>query len=644
MKIALIALFSLLMLQLAAAQSHIDSLRMRVATAKSPKEKVQALNDLAWDLRQNEPQEAMQVAKESYKLAVANNDMEGQAWALRNIHVAYTVIGDLNGSIDPAWKALTLFEKLGNSDGLAAMYTNIGLVRRGQQDFEEARDMFLAALAQKPSDPFQKANVTLNLGLSYTDLRDWENALIYLQRSAELFRANNDSLTMSAAFHNIGWLFESRGEYATAIEWYRKALIIREKHHDKRRIASSLTSIAAPLRKLQRHPEALEALQKALVLNKEVGDLQQLRDTYDELALAYESIGDYRNAYMSNRLFVIFKDSVLNDAKDKDLRIKNEKHNFNFLQERYELLEESKGLERLVAIGASAAFVLLLVFSFFLYTANKTKTRINEQLRATQNQLVVQEKLASLGQLTAGIAHEIQNPLNFINNFAQGSMELLDELGHDDEVAPEDRKAILNDLRQSVVKIHEHGSRADGIVRSMMLHARSSSDNRQYADINTLLNDAARLASHGVRAQGTHCLPRFDTQLDPALPVVSVVPQDISRVFVNILNNAIDAVCERSTTEDGYDAVIQINSTVRNRNVEIRIRDNGIGVPETVRKKMFDPFFTTKDSGKGTGLGLSISYDIIVQKHGGTIHVDSLEGQYTEFTITLPIINETVAS
>ncbi|MCZ7555116.1 MAG: tetratricopeptide repeat protein [Bacteroidia bacterium] len=627
------------LLSVQAQPRSIDSIRARIDTYTDPTMRVQTMNDLAWELRHVEPMEAMKIAKEAYSMAVDAQYREGQAWALRNIHVIHTVIGDYPGSVDPAWKALKIFEELKDVNGLAAMYTNIGLVRRELGNSEEARDMFLSALAQKPTDPFQIANPRLNLGMIYIELRDWENALVNLQTVVDLFKKLNDELSVSIAYYNLGYLYDERGEYTEALDWYQKALDIRRKHHDKRRTANSLFSVGSIHRKTGRYLDAIEYLSEALELNKEVHDLKQIEETYQEIALTYASLGNYEQAYKAHTLFAMMKDSVLSDAKAKDLRLNDLKHEVDFQKERNELLEQTRRLERMIAIGASVAFLLVLVFSFFLYAANKSKTRINEQLRAMQNQLVVQEKLASLGQLTAGIAHEIQNPLNFINNFAQGSIELLDELDQSSDNV-EEKKAIMADLRQSVSKIHEHGARADGIVRSMMMHARSSSETRQYANVNTLLTDASRLAAHGVRSEGALCKPRMDLLLDPALPVINIVPQDVSRVFVNILNNALDAVCERSLHDADYQPVIQIASAVKNKDIEIRIRDNGPGIPEHVKKRIFDPFFTTKDSGKGTGLGLSISYDIIVQKHGGRIEVESRDDEFTEFIILLPVLDE----
>ena len=251
---------------------------------------------------------------------------------------------------------------------------------------------------------------------------------------------------------------------------------------------------------------------------------------------------------------------------------------------------------------------------------------------------MVQEKLASLGRLTAGIAHEIQNPLNFINNFSEVALELIEELDAIDGDAAR-REATLRDLQRSVRKVHEHGKRAQGIVGSMMMHARSSSDKRHWTDLNAILSQAVTLAEHSMKATRMGCQAAFRSTLQPGLPAMRVDPQEINRVVLNLLENAMDALCERaqSSPPGAFEPEVHVTSVQNNGSVEIRIRDNGSGIPETVRAKIFDPFFTTKSPGKGTGLGLSISYDIIHQHYGGTLSFESEEGVATEFIIRLPV-------
>lgn len=266
------------------------------------------------------------------------------------------------------------------------------------------------------------------------------------------------------------------------------------------------------------------------------------------------------------------------------------------------------------------------------------------ELKKTQDQLIIQEKLASLGALVAGIAHEIKNPLNFVNNFAELSGELIGELREmvetqRDRLDPKQREeigALIDDLAQNVSKIGEHGKRADGIVRGMLQHSRGKSGEVIPTDLNALVAEYVGLAYHGMRAQDASFNVTLQTAYDPDVGMVEVVPQDISRVFLNVINNACYAANEkRKTAGAAFAPTVGVRTTNLGDRVEIRIRDNGGGIPQSIRDKIFNPFFTTKPPGKGTGLGLSISYDI-VRQHRGEIRVETEEGQYTEFIIVLP--------
>ncbi len=281
-----------------------------------------------------------------------------------------------------------------------------------------------------------------------------------------------------------------------------------------------------------------------------------------------------------------------------------------------------------------------------------------QNLKATQQQLLTQEKLASLGQLTAGIAHEIKNPLNFVNNFAALSIDLAGELreelfGNGLPFDNEKRKSIeslLTDIQESAEKINQHGKRADSIVKSMMQHARASSHEREPADINQLLDDAANLVYHGMRAQDPTFNITVEKKFDESIGKIDVLPQDLSRVFLNILSNAGYAANQKAregerqsgkteeikTPSPPFKPAISVSTKNLGDKIEIRIRDNGNGIPQKVRDKIFNPFFTTKPTGQGTGLGLSISYDIIVQQHKGEIKVETEEGKFTEFVVRLP--------
>ncbi|MFC1975032.1 AAA family ATPase [Chloroflexota bacterium] len=281
-----------------------------------------------------------------------------------------------------------------------------------------------------------------------------------------------------------------------------------------------------------------------------------------------------------------------------------------------------------------------------LHERNETLQETLKQLEITKDQLIVQEKMASLGILTAGVAHEIKNPLNFVNNFAGLSIELAQELREQlepqkDRLEPEtlaDTLGILKDLELNATRISEEGRRADDIVRSMLLHARSQGGQRQETDLNDLLAEAVNLAYHSMTAKIVDLGEvTIDAAYDDSLEPVEVVPQDISRVFLNILGNAYEATYEKQQAlGDNFAPQLAISTKDLGERVEIRIHDNGPGIPQEIRDQIFNPFFTTKAAGKGTGLGLSISYDIIVQGHQGNIEINTAEGEFTEFVITLP--------
>jgi signal transduction histidine kinase len=269
---------------------------------------------------------------------------------------------------------------------------------------------------------------------------------------------------------------------------------------------------------------------------------------------------------------------------------------------------------------------------------NRLNQTLNS-LKKTQTQLVQSEKMASLGELTAGIAHEIQNPLNFINNFSDINAELLDEMMQELQKGnTSDVVEISQNIRHNLEKIAHHGKRADSIVKSMLQHSRKSTGQKEPTDVNALVDEFLRLSYHGLRAKDKSFNSLIETHFDPAVGKVNVVGQDISRVLLNIFNNAFYAVNEKKkAAENGYEPVVQVTTHQLNEKIEIRIKDNGTGIPEKVLEKIYQPFFTTKPAGEGTGLGLSLSYDIITKGHGGELKVETQEGNGSEFIIQLPL-------
>ncbi len=259
-------------------------------------------------------------------------------------------------------------------------------------------------------------------------------------------------------------------------------------------------------------------------------------------------------------------------------------------------------------------------------------------LKTTQVQLVQSEKMASLGELTAGIAHEIQNPLNFINNFSEVNTELIEELKT--ELATGNKQeaiSIADDIKENEQKINHHGKRADSIVKGMLLHSRSSTNQKEPTDINALVEEYLRLSFHGLRAKDKSFNATLETHFDPAVGKVNVVEQEIGRVLLNLFNNAFYSVQQKKEVQgNGFEPTIFVTTKKGNNDIEITVKDNGLGIPQKVLDKIYQPFFTTKPTGEGTGLGLSMSYDIITKGHGGTLKAATTEGEFAEFNIVLP--------
>ncbi len=318
-------------------------------------------------------------------------------------------------------------------------------------------------------------------------------------------------------------------------------------------------------------------------------------------------------------------------------------------QERRQQEEE---LARLMAARKAELEVLVAERTQELTQQKEELQQALIELKTTQNQLIQSEKMASLGELTAGIAHEIQNPLNFVNNFSEVSVELLDELKIDGLARlPDDEKnkvdEIIQDLVQNLEKISHHGKRADAIVKGMLQHSRSSTYQKEPTDINALADEYLRLSYHGLRAKDKLFNAVMETNFDESLPKINVIAQDLGRVILNLFTNAFYSVNEKKKAPQPPEGGVTYQPTVSvstgyitlpegGMGVEIRVRDNGCGIPQKALDKIYQPFFSTKPTGQGTGLGLSISYEIITNVHGGEMRVETKEGEFAEFIIQLP--------
>ena len=300
-------------------------------------------------------------------------------------------------------------------------------------------------------------------------------------------------------------------------------------------------------------------------------------------------------------------------------------------------LERTEKVKRTTAILLEETIEELEQKGKAIEETNAALNKSLEDLKATQSQLIQSEKMASLGELTAGIAHEIQNPLNFVNNFSEVSNELIDEMIEEIENNDlEEVKAIASDVKQNLEKINHHGKRADGIVKGMLQHSRSSDGIKEPTDINVLADEYLRLAYHGLRAKDKSFNATLKTDFDESIGMINMASQDIGRVILNLITNAFYVVDEKKKSgEENYEPTVTVSTKKEAKKLEIKVTDNGNGIPKKVLDKIFQPFFTTKPSGEGTGLGLSLSYDI-VKAHGGELKVKTEIDEGTEFTIILP--------
>lgn len=448
---------------------------------------------------------------------------------------------------------------------------------------------------------------------------------------------------------------KSIGDQEQELQGYKILITIHQVAHNQKRQAEAEIKYNQLKNKidLAERSQQLEELKDEYTAKEKA--LLETESEKREIEDAKEQIEDKLNLTVEEKLR---KEAELAQlAKEKaelelqTLELENERtrDSLEISQKEKEILEYNAKIKQqqfnltLTIIG----LVVAALFSFILIRYYRLKRKSAEEKIKTQRQMMMQEKMATLGQLTAGIAHEIKNPLNFVNNFAEGSAELADELKETINEYKGNLKTdqydllleLAEDLRQNSLDISQNGKRADRIVHSMMEHARGESGQRQDVDVNHMLRENIHLSYQGFKGFAPDYVVDIEENYASDLPALSVIPQDFSRVLLNILNNAHYALYEKKQQlDDDFTPVLKVNTATSNGNVVIRIRDNGPGIPDDVKGKVFNPFFTTKPTGRGnTGLGLSISYDIIVQVHEGKLEVNTEPGEYTEFIISIPI-------
>ena len=674
-------------------------------------DKIDQLNQQAWDVRVYDSLRSSELSRESVELARSINYHSGLGHGLKSLGFSYIRISKNNEALPLLQEALALFEPLNDLRGQAVVNGYLAIIQRNWGNFGTALELLFKALELSELTEFKDNAATdhYQIGVTYKYLGNFEKALDSLYKSLSVFRETKNRLFQSYPINIIGSIYFENGDYTQALEYYQEGLIIRQESQDKLGEAGSLDNIGFTYFKLSDYPQAIDFCTCSLALSESTGDKRSQANAMQHLAEIYKQTGDAAQAtkFSHDSLqirkqigdkrgeteILLFLASLHKEQPESSnqifewlshaLNIAEEIKALDFLsktrfalyeyyklegkfKEAIEQLEKHIELEKELHKNAINQKMLNLEISHKAEEAkketdavrikNKELNQLNEEIReqkekleitiadlkSTQAQLIQSEKMASLGELTAGIAHEIQNPLNFVNNFSDVSTELINEMN--EEIAKgnmDDAMLIAKDLKQNLEKITHHGKRAGDIVKGMLQHSRTSSGVKEPTNINALAEEYLRLAYHGIRAKDKSFQAKMKTDYDETIGSINIIPQDIGRVVLNLITNAFYVVNEKKSTyakasvNNNYEPTVTVTTKKTGNSFFISVKDNGNGIPEKVLDKIFQPFFTTKPTGQGTGLGLSLSYDI-VKAHGGELHVKTKENEGAEFIIQLP--------
>ena len=557
---------------------------------------------------------ALEYQQASLELAESNQDKEMQAMTLLNIGITYEVLGD------------TL---------------------KAERNYLKSRDISIANSLR-----IVELYAYTNLSSLYVSGNRWNEGYDYAIKAANLASASGDKGIQAASLAKAATALANQHRFAEALTLSKRAITLAEISKQPINISQAYESIGTTFFFQNKYKEAIPYFEKSFqVLQGDIAFDIGYVDSYKDLSVCYEKTGDYIRALANYKLAAVMGDSI--SRKENVRRATELGMNYDFTKKQEVLADQkkrddevAKTKQRYLIIGLLLVLVLAAVSFNGFRNKQKANTLLTSQkqqiegtlseLKATQSQLIQSEKMASLGELTAGIAHEIQNPLNFINNFSEVNNELIREMNEEFKSGnQQDGFAIADMIADNGRKINHHGKRADAIVKGMLQHARSGSGTKEPTDINALAGEYLRLAYLGLRAKEKDFTSEIKTDFDPAISRINIIPQDIGRVLLNLYNNAFYAANEKKKTAgEGFIPTVFVSTKKSGNQIIINVCDNGNGIPQKIIDKIFHPFFTTKPTGQGTGLGLSLSYDI-VKAHGGEIKVQTEQGMGTEFIITL---------
>jgi two-component system NtrC family sensor kinase len=570
------------------------------------------------------------------------------------------------------FQGLKLAEKTGDKKSilLFEQYAGYFYMEQGQYDVAIGYYQLSLPLTAAPGleadrgEAYDKlGDINYQLG-RYTEAgQDYQEALVYFNRAGSSHGIANTVEGMGDLYKQEAIIADSAGDnktskikYLASLQSNLQGLALMRELKNTGEMALACSYIADIYLRLKLPARAKAYMDSSLSLALQVGLKGDIKEAYGGMMRIDTLLGDYKKAFRDYSQYILYRDSLINQQVVKqslDYKMQydaQKKEAFAKAQADKKEAEQRHARNRQYFIIAVLGTVIMAVITILLLLVrnNRQKQKANQvlettltHLRATQNRLIHAEKMASLGELTAGIAHEIQNPLNFVNNFSEVNTEMLQELKSEQAKPAAARDAnmqadIINDLIANEQKINHHGKRADAIVKGMLQHSRTGTAARESSDINKLCDEYLRLAYQGLRAKDPSFHATLDTNFDKGIGNIGLIPQDIGRVLLNIINNALYAVAEKKKLQpQGYGPAVSIATKKLGDKVEIRIADNGEGIAQKILDKIFQPFFTTKPSGQGTGLGLSLAWDII-KAHGGELTVDSKTGTGSTFTILLP--------
>ncbi len=663
-KTAILTLLLFTLFTAAAQKKRIDTLRVALSKAKTDTMRYGDLINLRITYYLSNPDSAIIFGQQGYLLAKKNNWGLAQEKCLNNMANAYGTLGDYVKSIQFYFKVLKIAGELNDLYEMSVVNDNIGATYIQQQDYKKALPYL--RLAQKQSNTFAlshkllfkhkrtRAIIYLNTGECYLDMHQADSAEYYLNISYNDCKKLNLTDVEGPVQRDLGEVQAEKGNKAGAFQFFRQAVINDKATDDGEDVSIACLSTASLYHKYKQQDSAEYYAQKALEKATAGKFEQDVLNAGKVLYTFYDEDHNLPQAYKYFKITTAAKDSLYSQDKVKQLLSLDfdEKERQQELQvAQKEAQKEAENRLRTFILSGGLGVLLLLALIFWRNSRQRQKAnkllhrqkadieKAMAQLKLTQNQLIQSEKMASLGELTAGIAHEIQNPLNFVNNFSEVNTELIDEM--EQEIAKGDLieiKAIALDIKENEKKINMHGKRADFIVKGMLEHSRTGTGERQLTNINILAEEFFKLSYQGLRAKDKSFNAEMISHLDPNLPKPNVVQQDIGRVLLNLFNNAFYAVNQKTKTAgEDYKPEVILTTLRENGSLLIKVKDNGVGIPDAIKEKILQPFFTTKPTGEGTGLGLSLSYDILVKGHNGTLDINSTEGEGSEFIVKLPL-------